>query len=100
MNHILIVRDRVSQNVPTKVRQCCGEQMNIRRSSLRDEPCADDVMLKCEHCFRIQTHGIPIERGTYESELADRGRRVLDMVDDGPYESVEDNLKALGYIDH
>jgi len=99
MNHIQRVRERVSQ-LPSDVRQCCGQEMNIRRSSLRDKPCADDCTLKCQHCYRIQTHGIPISRATYEAEIEDRGRRTLDMVDDGPYESVEDNLAALGYIDH
>lgn len=88
-------KNRVAQ-LPDDVRQCCGETMQIRRSSLRDEPCADDVTLKCTHCYRIQTHGIPITRETYEAEMEQRRRRTVDMVDYDPQE----NLKALGYIDY
>jgi hypothetical protein len=88
-------KDRV-ENLPETVRQCCGETMKIRRSSLRDEPCADDVTLKCTNCYRIQTHGIPINRDTYESEMDNRGSRTVDAVDRNP----KDNLKALGYIDY
>jgi len=73
--------------------------MKIRRSSLRPEPCADDVTLKCMHCYRIQTHGIPITRDEYESEMEDRGSRTVDGVADGT-DSVEQNLKALGYKEY
>lgn len=82
-----------------EVTRCCDERMRIRRSSLRDGPCADDVLLKCMTCYRIQTHGIPITREAYERELDNREGRIVDMVDDGP-DSVEDNLEALGYIDY
>lgn len=97
------VRERVA-GLPDSVRDCpaCGgtATMHIRRSSLRAEPCADDVLLKCADCYRAQTHGIPIDRETYAAELDRRGRRVLDFVDDGPAETVVENLAALGYIDY
>lgn len=86
-------------NLPEKVRQCCGQTMKIRRSSLRDEPCANDVTLKCMTCYRIQTHGIPITREEYKTEMQDRGSRTVDGVSDGE-NSVEENLKALGYKEY
>lgn len=82
--------------LPDAVTECCGQRMKIRRSSLRDEPCADDVLLKCTNCYRVQTHGIPITRQEYETEMAERGRRIVDMVDRDP----RTNLEALGYIDY
>ena len=88
-------KERVA-NLPESVKQCCGEEMNIRRSSLRENPCADDVTLKCTNCYRIQTHGIPISRETYEKELAERDGRTVDAVDIDPNK----NLQALGYIDY
>lgn len=97
------VRERV-QSLPVTVRNCegCGEAdaMQIRRSSLRPEPCADDVTLKCGTCRMIRTHGIPVTRRTYETELEWREGRTLDFVDDGPEDSVEANLEALGYIEY
>lgn len=96
------VRERVD-GLPGAVWRCeacsTADAMQIRRSSLRPEPCADDVMLKCGHCYRIRTHGIPITREAYETERAMRERRVLDFVEDGP-DSVDENLAALGYIDY
>lgn len=90
--------------LPDSVRDCepCGGEgtMAIRRSSLRPEPCADDVLLKYMTCYRVQTHGIPISREQYEREMELRGgSRIRDMVDDGP-DSVESNLASLGYIDY
>lgn len=97
------VRSRV-RGLPEPVLDCeaCGGRstMQIRRSSLRPEPCADDVTLKCMGCYRIRTHGIPLERETYESELASRDSRTLDFVDEGPEPSRDENLRALGYIDY
>lgn len=96
------VRDRVG-GLPETVQDCegCGavESMQIRRSSLRPEPCADDVTLKCGECYRIRTHGIPITRAAYEAEMGLRDGRTVDFVDDGPA-SVTENLRALGYIDY
>lgn len=96
------VRERVDE-LPDTVLDCegCGGDgtMEIRRSSLRDRPCADDVTLKCMSCFAIRTHGIPIDRDTYERELSQRDGRTLDGVDDGPSD-VESNLAALGYVEY
>lgn len=99
------VRERVAE-LPDGVQDCegCGgeETMQIRRSSLRPEPCADDVSLKCSECRHVRTHGIPVTRETYEREMGLRnGSRTLDFVDDGPYgPDVETNLKALGYVEY
>lgn len=97
------VRARV-KGLPESVLDCeaCGGTgtMEIRRSSLRPEPCADDCTLKCMSCYRIRTHGIPVSRETYKSERAAREGRVLDFVDEGPEPSRDANLKALGYIDY
>jgi len=77
---------------------CDGtDTMQLRRSSVRPEPCADDVTLKCRRCRRIRTHGVPISREEYEDEQRARQGRTLDMVHDGPHEDVEENLAALGY---
>lgn len=96
------VKHRVAE-LPDTALDCEGcdseDAMRIRRSSLRDEPCADDLMLKCQYCWRIRTHGIPITRDRYETELDWRTGRTLDMVVDGP-ETVEENLDALGYIEY
>lgn len=92
------------QDLPDTVLDCggCGGTgtMEIRRSSLRPEPCADDVTLKCMSCFRIRTHGIPITRQAYETELDWRDGRTIDFVDHGPADSVEENLAALGYKEY
>lgn len=96
------VRNRVDQ-LPLGVWDCegCGgtDSMQIRRSSLRGRPCADDVTLKCAACYRIRTHGIPIDRETYEIELEDRDGRTLDFVEHGP-DSVDANLQSLGYVEY
>lgn len=96
------VRERVDA-LPEGVRDCeaCGAtgEIAIRRSSLRPNPCADDVTLKCMSCYRTRTHGIPVDRETYEAELDQRDSRTLDFVNDGPSD-VEENLAALGYIDY
>lgn len=94
-----LVRERV-RTLPQSVKDCsqCSGSRKIRRSSLRPEPCADDVMLKCTSCYNVATHGIPIDRETYEKELDMRPNRVLDFVYQGPSD-VQENLEALGYID-
>lgn len=96
------VRNRVD-GLPDGVLDCegCGvaDTMQIRRSSLRPEPCADDVTLKCQSCWRTRTHGIPITRETYEAEMELRDGRTLDLVEHGAA-SVRENLQELGYIDY
>lgn len=97
------VRDRVAQ-LPDAVWDCeaCGgtDTMKVRRGSLRENPCAEDTTLKCMSCFRIRTHGIPIERAVYKADLDDRPGRTLDFVNDGPNDGVAENLSALGYVDY
>lgn len=95
-------RDRLA-DLPEGIWDCeaCGatDAMQVRRSSLRPEPCADDISLKCAECYHVRPHGVPVTRESYESEMDERGRRTVDAVDDGP-DSVEENLAALGYIDY
>lgn len=82
--------------------EVCGSDgtMALRRSSLRPNPCADDVTLKCTRCFHIRTHGIPIARATYEAELAQRGgERIYDAVTSGDEEKLHERLSALGYLE-
>jgi len=90
-------------SLPNAVRDCeaCGgeDTMKIRRGSLHDGPCAEDTMLKCIECYAVRTHGIPLDRETFEAEMARRGSRIVDAVEDGP-DSVAENLEALGYIDY
>lgn len=97
------VQDRV-EGLPSEVFDCEScvreETMKIRRSSLRDEPCADDVLLKCQACYYPRGHGVPVTREVYEEELSWRDGRTLDFVDDGPEEDIEANLKALGYFEY
>lgn len=96
------IHDRVDA-LPDTILACeaCGlaDTMNIRRSSLRDEPCADDITLKCGSCYHARAHGVPISRAEYEKELPWRDGRTLDFVDDGPG-PVESNLEALGYVEY
>jgi len=101
MNHTKRVRERV-ETLPQTIRDCeaCGadESMAIRRSSLNEQFLADDVSLKCMDCWYVRVHGIPFEDPeTFEDELSDRGRRVLDFTEsDG--EPNREQLAALGYI--
>lgn len=97
------VRERVA-GLPNAVWDCerCGSAgtMAVRRSSLNTPFKADDVTLKCEHCRRVVTHGIPFEDpGQFARELDTHrnGSRVLDFAREGPAESVSENLAALGY---
>lgn len=96
------VRERVD-NLPKSVWDCerCGESdsMKIRRSSLNQTFHADDCSLKCQNCWYFTTHGIPMPPHDFAIEMELRGgKRVLDFVLDGPEKSVDENLKALGYI--
>lgn len=82
--------------------EACGSEgtMTLRRSSLRPSPCADDVTLKCTRCFHVRTHGIPITRAQYETELVQRGeQRVHDAVMDGGEDGLQERLAALGYLE-
>jgi hypothetical protein len=78
----------------------CEGPMQVRSTTVNEDPCRNDVRIKCEHCYWWTRHGIPIPRHVYESEMNDRDQRTVDAVaTDTDDSDVEGRLEALGYID-
>lgn len=98
-----LVRQRVN-GLPNEAWNCerCGNKgsMQIRRSSLNEQFYADDVGLKCSNCYYYATHGVAFDDpDNFEYELNLRDGRVLDFArEEGPNDSVVDNLRQLGYL--
>lgn len=99
MNHKARVKERLS-DLPNRVWDCeaCDTHgsMQLRRSSLNTGFYADDVLLKCQNCRRVRTHGIPFANPeTFSEELKARDGRVIDFARDSYNPS--ETLEALGY---
>lgn len=95
----------------------CGHEMVVRNTQVQDDPCRNDVRLKCpttddpdalkekygitpDGCGWWTRHGIPIPRQEYDHEMERRDHPVVDAVNTAaPDSTVEERLAALGYID-
>jgi len=112
--------DRLGEDLLTCDR--CGHQMVVRATQVSEDPCKNDIRLKCPTtdeevlppdsdpgdlgvdlggCGWWTRHGIPITREEYEKELEDRPHRLVDAVNTpvSGVNKVEDRLNALGYLD-
>jgi hypothetical protein len=79
--------------------RCGSEEWGVWRSILGSRRCQNDVMVKCQTCWHVSWHGIPMERAAWEAELDARdGKRSIDAVGDGEGD-VHERLRALGYLD-
>jgi hypothetical protein len=101
---ILDARDLLEQVVPDRLDplDCdrCDGIMEIRSTQVQENPCRNDIRVKCMECYWWTRHGVPISRETYEFEMDRRDHRLVDAVntDDGDRE-FEERLEALGYLD-
>lgn len=100
------VLERVEQ-LPDAVWDCerCQTRgsMQIRRSSLNPQFKADDIALKCSECRYFCKHGVPFEDPEgFRKEFAEMRNNVRTVdfaeTEHGPEDSVEDNLRHLGYL--
>jgi len=78
----------------------CDGLMQVRSTVVNEDPCRNDIRIKCENCLWWTRHGVPIERDEYEMEMAEREQRSVDAVNThAPNSAVEERLEALGYIE-
>lgn len=88
----------------------CGGEMQVRSSQLNEDPCRDDIRIKCaQSCCWWTRHGVPLAREEYEDELAERRTEAVadpvshvDAVSEPRPEGEEtpmDRLEAMGYVD-
>ena len=74
--------------------------MQVRSTTVGDEPCRNDIRIKCEDCYWWTRHGVPITRGDFEMEMSEREHRTVDAVTRETEDSTfEERLEALGYIE-
>lgn len=119
----------LSDRVGTDLLECdrCGHEMVVRATQVSEEPCRNDIRIKCpttdaqvvppesdpgdygitlDGCGWWTRHGIPITRGEYEQEIERRNHPFVDAVTssvppdiEAPETTVQERLRALGYLD-
>lgn len=77
--------------------RCGSAEWVVWRSILGSNRRQNDIMVKCQVCWHVSWHGVPMERDAWEAERERRPKANIDAVGDGEGD-VEDRLQALGYI--